>query len=85
MSNYLSFVSSVAFNTKFSLQQSWGGKDNGFGLAACCEDKALPPTATTLHYEFYILGSNGASSHKVIHKEHLDSYSERWDFELNRV
>ncbi|XP_015191132.1 PREDICTED: E3 ubiquitin-protein ligase HUWE1 isoform X3 [Polistes dominula] len=38
------------------LAESWGGKENGFGLAACCKeypDKPFPPSATTLHFEFY--------------------------------
>ena len=86
----LAFESAKCYNDVYNLFQSWGGKDNGFGLAACCEDKPLsefPPTATTLHYEFYILGSNGASSHKIIHKEHLDTYSERlvwWMIQADR-
>ena len=35
---------------------SWGGKDNGFGLAKCCSDDKIdtfPDSATTLHFEFY--------------------------------
>ncbi|XP_023930490.1 E3 ubiquitin-protein ligase HUWE1 [Lingula anatina] len=38
------------------LAESWGGKDNGFGLAECCRDlpmSSYPSTATTLHFEFY--------------------------------
>ncbi|XP_043493606.1 E3 ubiquitin-protein ligase HUWE1 [Polistes fuscatus] len=38
------------------LAESWGGKENGFGLAACCKEfpeKPFPPSATTLHFEFY--------------------------------
>ncbi|CAK9823562.1 E3 ubiquitin-protein ligase HUWE1, partial [Anthophora retusa] len=38
------------------LAESWGGKENGFGLAECCKeypDKPLPASATTLHFEFY--------------------------------
>ncbi|KAG7210750.1 hypothetical protein KM043_012246 [Ampulex compressa] len=38
------------------LAESWGGKENGFGLAECCKeypDKPFPPSATTLHFEFY--------------------------------
>ncbi|XP_018898771.2 E3 ubiquitin-protein ligase HUWE1 isoform X2 [Bemisia tabaci] len=36
------------------LAESWGGKENGFGLADCCKkDRThLPSTATTVHYEF---------------------------------
>ncbi|KYN41565.1 E3 ubiquitin-protein ligase HUWE1, partial [Trachymyrmex septentrionalis] len=38
------------------LAESWGGKENGFGLADCCKEfpeKAFPTSATTLHFEFY--------------------------------
>uniref|UniRef100_A0A3P8UPN2 E3 ubiquitin-protein ligase HUWE1 n=1 Tax=Cynoglossus semilaevis TaxID=244447 RepID=A0A3P8UPN2_CYNSE len=38
------------------LAESWGGKENGFGLAECCRDLLMtkyPPSATTLHFEFY--------------------------------
>ncbi|BFZ10773.1 hypothetical protein BsWGS_13813 [Bradybaena similaris] len=38
------------------LAESWGGKENGFGLAECCQDlpiSCFPPSATTLHFEFY--------------------------------
>ncbi|XP_063994967.1 E3 ubiquitin-protein ligase HUWE1 isoform X2 [Diachasmimorpha longicaudata] len=38
------------------LAESWGGKENGFGLADCCKehpDKAFPVSATTLHFEYY--------------------------------
>ncbi|XP_076227161.1 HECT, UBA and WWE domain containing E3 ubiquitin protein ligase 1 isoform X5 [Nomia melanderi] len=43
------------------LAESWGGKENGFGLAECCKefpDKPLPASATTLHFEFYAENSN---------------------------
>lgn len=39
------------------LAESWGGKENGFGLAECCRDlpiSAYPPSATTLHFEYYV-------------------------------
>ncbi|XP_018052863.1 PREDICTED: E3 ubiquitin-protein ligase HUWE1 isoform X6 [Atta colombica] len=38
------------------LAESWGGKENGFGLADCCKEfpeKPFPASATTLHFEFY--------------------------------
>lgn len=38
------------------LAESWGGKENGFGLAECCRDlpmSSYPPSATTLHFEYY--------------------------------
>lgn len=36
------------------LAESWGGKENGFSLADCCQEStALPSTASTLHFEFY--------------------------------
>lgn len=39
-----------------NLAEPWGGKDNGFGLAQCCQNlplSAFPENATALHYEFY--------------------------------
>ena len=50
---------------------SWGGKDNGFGLAKCCSDDKIdtfPESATTLHFEFYsdvsrpVLGTVGSEN-----------------------
>ncbi|XP_076800643.1 E3 ubiquitin-protein ligase HUWE1-like isoform X1 [Clavelina lepadiformis] len=38
------------------LAESWGGKENGFGLAESCLNQpvsSFPANATTLHYEFY--------------------------------
>lgn len=38
------------------LAESWGGKENGFGLAECCRDlpmSSYPSSATTLHFEYY--------------------------------
>ncbi|KAK0081548.1 hypothetical protein PV325_011960 [Microctonus aethiopoides] len=38
------------------LAESWGGKENGFGLADCCKEhpnKPFPISATTLHFEYY--------------------------------
>ena len=53
------------------LAASWGGKDNGFGLAKCCSDDAIntfPESATTLHFEFYsdiTRSSHGSISSEV--------------------
>lgn len=34
--------------------QSWGGKEHGYGLAACCTaDMRLPAGSTTFYYEYY--------------------------------
>lgn len=38
------------------LAESWGGKENGLGLAECCRDLPIttyPSSATTLHFEYY--------------------------------
>ncbi|XP_060516281.1 E3 ubiquitin-protein ligase HUWE1 isoform X2 [Cylas formicarius] len=36
------------------LAENWGGKENGFGLAECCEpNRDIPASATTLHVEFH--------------------------------
>ncbi|XP_023812359.1 E3 ubiquitin-protein ligase HUWE1 isoform X8 [Oryzias latipes] len=72
------------------LAESWGGKENGFGLAECCRDLPLavskyPPSATTLHFEFYAepasevkLDRKQSSSNTLhyIHIEQLDKISE---------
>lgn len=45
--------------------QSWGGKENGFGLADCCKeypDKPFPASATTLHFEYYAENSSGTDT-----------------------
>ncbi len=65
------------------LAASWGGKENGFGLAKCCSDDPIgtfPESATTLHFEFYAevaqggKGSNQQASSSVtyIHLENVD-------------
>ncbi len=52
------------------LAASWGGKENGFGLAKCCSDDPVhtfPESATTLHFEYYAevaAAAASASSHK---------------------
>ncbi|RWS15637.1 E3 ubiquitin-protein ligase HUWE1-like protein, partial [Dinothrombium tinctorium] len=43
---------------------SWGGKENGFGLAECCQDSPMssfPSSATTLHFEYYCDESSASS------------------------
>ncbi|XP_055022354.1 E3 ubiquitin-protein ligase HUWE1 isoform X8 [Boleophthalmus pectinirostris] len=70
------------------LAESWGGKENGFGLAECCRDLPMtkyPPSATTLHFEFYAepgpevkIERKQTSSNTLhyIHIEQLDKISE---------
>uniref|UniRef100_A0A3Q3L4B7 E3 ubiquitin-protein ligase HUWE1 n=1 Tax=Mastacembelus armatus TaxID=205130 RepID=A0A3Q3L4B7_9TELE len=70
------------------LAESWGGKENGFGLAECCRDLPMmkyPPSATTLHFEFYAepgpevkVERKQTSSNTLhyIHIEQLDKISE---------
>ncbi|MCI4387240.1 hypothetical protein PGIGA_G00071810 [Pangasianodon gigas] len=69
------------------LAESWGGKENGFGLAECCRDLPMtkyPPSATTLHFEFYAEPSSEVKVEKksssntlhYIHIEQLDKISE---------
>ncbi|OBS83180.1 hypothetical protein A6R68_22836, partial [Neotoma lepida] len=66
---------------------SWGGKENGFGLAECCRDLNMlkyPPSATTLHFEFYadpgaevkIEKRTTSNTLHYIHIEQLDKISE---------
>uniref|UniRef100_F6UR14 HECT-type E3 ubiquitin transferase n=1 Tax=Equus caballus TaxID=9796 RepID=F6UR14_HORSE len=72
------------------LQQikTWNiGKENGFGLAECCRDLHMmkyPPSATTLHFEFYadpgaevkIEKRTTSNTLHYIHIEQLDKISE---------
>ncbi|XP_061759407.1 E3 ubiquitin-protein ligase HUWE1 isoform X8 [Nerophis ophidion] len=70
------------------LAESWGGKENGFGLAECCRDLLMtkyPPSATTLHFEFYaepgsevkIERKTSSNTLHYIHIEQLDKISDR--------
>lgn len=60
------------------LAESWGGKENGFGLADCCNnEKPIPSSATTLHFEFYCNNNDSASRNgkqlvNYIHLENID-------------
>ncbi|CAH0561864.1 unnamed protein product [Brassicogethes aeneus] len=61
------------------LAENWGGKENGFGLADCCNaEKGIPASATTLHVEFHREESDGKKDSKnkanlnIIHIEHVD-------------
>ncbi|KAM4662647.1 E3 ubiquitin-protein ligase HUWE1 [Discoglossus pictus] len=69
------------------LAESWGGKENGFGLAECCKDMHMtkyPPSATTLHFEFYaepgaevkVEKKMSSNTLHYIHIEQLDKISE---------
>nr|XP_006822183.1 PREDICTED: E3 ubiquitin-protein ligase HUWE1-like [Saccoglossus kowalevskii] len=68
------------------LAESWGGKDNGFGLAQCCQDLPIeeyPNSATTLHFEFYTECKDAKSAKKsvgnticVIHLDNVDKLAE---------
>lgn len=72
--------------TDFFWEKSWGGKENGFGLADCCNpDKEIPSCATTLHVEFHHEvdvkppkptkkdGKGGSKQNlNIIHIEHID-------------
>ncbi|XP_055882443.1 E3 ubiquitin-protein ligase HUWE1-like isoform X4 [Biomphalaria glabrata] len=52
------------------LAESWGGKENGFGLAECCQDLpkgSYPCSATTLHFEFYIEAKDDKCNKKFTH------------------
>ncbi|GFR78690.1 E3 ubiquitin-protein ligase HUWE1, partial [Elysia marginata] len=67
------------------LAESWGGRENGFGLAECCQDLpsgSFPSSATTLHFEFYAESKDDQANKKVqpasstviqsIHMENVD-------------
>lgn len=62
-----------------NLAESWGGKENGFGLADCCNmNKSIPSTGTTLHFEFHNEQDGKDSKSKpnmtYIHVEQLDQF-----------
>jgi E3 ubiquitin-protein ligase HUWE1 len=47
------------------LGESWGGKQNGFGLAQCCEDVPLdkfPSTSTSVYFEYQPLNNEEEQS-----------------------
>ncbi|XP_067140217.1 E3 ubiquitin-protein ligase HUWE1 isoform X2 [Centruroides vittatus] len=64
------------------LAESWGGKENGFGLAECCQNLPIshfPSSATTLHFEFYLENADEKSVKRhlpntmcCIHVENVD-------------
>ena len=59
------------------LAESWGGKDNGFGLAECCDCNfaVSQRSATTLHFEFRV---EDAISNKIesIYVDNISKFDE---------
>lgn len=78
------------------LAENWGGKENGFGLADCCDQfKSIPSSATTLHVEFHREDSkahkkDSAESNSkgtkqnlhIIHIEHIDKLASKTPAEI---
>ena len=61
----------------FFCEQNWGGRENGFGLAECCQDlpmSAFPSSATTLHFEYFSDESANKKPNQlnVIHVDNID-------------
>ncbi|KAK2707710.1 E3 ubiquitin-protein ligase HUWE1-like [Artemia franciscana] len=60
------------------LAESWGGKENGFGIAECCKEQPIsnfPSSATALHFEFHIENQNEPKKpgrNVVIHVDNVD-------------
>lgn len=61
------------------LAESWGGRENGFGLAECCDfKKQIPTSATTLHLELHKYNTKDQKDQKnksnteYIHVENVD-------------
>lgn len=55
------------------LAESWGGKENGFGLADCSYEFHCPSSATTVHFEYYAdEAAHGASQTSCIHLDNVD-------------
>ena len=46
----------ILYSRLEGLAESWGGKDNGFGLAECCDANfaVRQRSATTVHFEFRV-------------------------------
>ncbi|KAG8199864.1 hypothetical protein JTE90_015857 [Oedothorax gibbosus] len=61
------------------LAESWGGKENGFGLAECCQNLPInqfPPSASTLHFEYYAETEDENTKKKTPHSViaiHIDN------------
>ncbi|CAH8533098.1 unnamed protein product [Heterobilharzia americana] len=45
-----------------SIAETWGGAENGFGLAACCDPKHFPETAGNVYFEYRPEPPAGSSS-----------------------
>ncbi|XP_043204561.1 E3 ubiquitin-protein ligase HUWE1-like, partial [Amphibalanus amphitrite] len=66
----------------YHLAESWGGRENGFGLADCCRDvpvSSLSPSATTLHFEYYLEEGDArpGAALQVIHLPSVDQHSDQ--------
>lgn len=68
------------------LAESWGGKENGFGLAECCQNlpiTAYPSSASTLHFEYYAENVDEKAHKKTsntviaIHIDNVDKISHK--------
>ncbi|KAH7639382.1 e3 ubiquitin-protein ligase huwe1-like protein [Dermatophagoides farinae] len=54
----------------YYLAENWGGKDQGFGLAQCCQNLPLssyPSNATTFNFEFYL--NNNTNNQQTTNNE----------------
>uniref|UniRef100_A0A1B6ILU9 DUF908 domain-containing protein n=1 Tax=Homalodisca liturata TaxID=320908 RepID=A0A1B6ILU9_9HEMI len=79
-SNFITRINAEMRNTLLKcltyLAESWGGRENGFGLADCVRAHTpFPLTATTLHYEFYTEDKSSSSQASCIHLENVDQIS----------
>lgn len=81
----LSIEKRQALLTRLSyLAESWGGKENGFGLAECCNNlplSAYPSSATTLHFEYY---NDQVNSPESKTNNNLGDSQENMETELKR-
>ncbi|GIY82206.1 e3 ubiquitin-protein ligase HUWE1 [Caerostris extrusa] len=65
----------------YNSMESWGGKENGFGLAECCQNlpaSAYPSSASTLHFEYYAESGDEKIPNKTpsqIMEELVEKYS----------
>ena len=65
----------VLYTRLEGLAESWGGKDNGFGLAECCDKHFAVSrrSATTLHFEFRV-EDNASNKIESIYVDNISKF-----------
>ena len=66
--------------------QTWGGEQNGFGLAKCCQDVSLdqfPDTATSVYFELQPSEHSVRVRHALVAMETSRCYGNLFELNLN--